>query len=688
MQVFELYFNPRRPGFKGQKKNEQEVIFDSFCYEPENVYERKLGSLYVIGELKNALPQNLRFLEKIAQLLKERYYSNYLKSPEGALKESLRALNDFFQEEVKRDNTNWLGNLELVIISTGPQQKIWAELNFTKIGKLKILLLRENQISDIGAQLKLQEIEPYPLKVFSNIVSGKISEGDIIAIFTEGVFKFFQEKNLIQKMSQEKNLRDKKIKEILKPEEKELNKISGICLLIQSQQETNPKLSLAFKENLGRFSFSQTMKNFYYSLTRGIAPFKRFLTGFAKLKFFKFLFRNLKNSEINNKISKITPSENPLLKEGARTEPRRGVTLPNFKFSSLNKNLILICLLIFILFVGFLFSQKEKGEEIRSIKNTLQEIESKTSQAENFLLLKDEEKANALFQEALQEVLPLTKKTAPLAESALTLKKSIEEKLQDLNKLEKIETPETLFAFDAKEINLTPYKMLLSNSTLYFYNPFSKNIYKLGIEKRAGSLLEGNREPQFGVQYQDSILFFTKPNFIISLKNDEFQEKTFELPNFNDLASFRSNIYFLDSGAGEITTYSPPSNKTAVWLNPETQKAESAKSIAVDGSVWLLTKDNQINRYYRGNFQETLKINLFPQFKNPTKIWTSASLPNLYLLEPAQNRVIILTKTGKIVKQYQSEKFDNLLDFNVSADGKIIWVLNDLKVYQINMGND
>jgi len=65
------------------------------------------------------------------------------------------------------------------------------------------------------------------------------------------------------------------------------------------------------------------------------------------------------------------------------------------------------------------------------------------------------------------------------------------------------------------------------------------------------------------------------------------------------------------------------------------------------------------------------------------KIFTSATLPYLYLLEPVQKRIIILDKKGQIVKQFQSQKFDNLLDFAISENGKTIYLLNGLKVYKI-----
>jgi len=78
-----------------------------------------------------------------------------------------------------------------------------------------------------------------------------------------------------------------------------------------------------------------------------------------------------------------------------------------------------------------------------------------------------------------------------------------------------------------------------------------------------------------------------------------------------------------------------------------------------------------------------LNLNFFPAAENLSKIFTSSSLPYLYILEPAQKRIIILNKSGEIIKQFQSEKFDNLLDFAISQNGKTIWLLNGLKVYQL-----
>ena len=201
MQIFEFHFNP---------KLKEYYFFDSFVYEPENAYERKLGSLYLIEDLKNALPQNLKLLDNVAQTIKKNYYNFSFKYPGKALSESLKKANDFLAEEVKKENVSWLGNLNLAVLSAKD-----FNLTFTKTGDIKILIIREGRIIDLGQNLNLQEIEPYPLKVFFNVVSGKLAENDIILVLTKEVFDFFVRQKLLDKISEAGEINKKSLKEIL-----------------------------------------------------------------------------------------------------------------------------------------------------------------------------------------------------------------------------------------------------------------------------------------------------------------------------------------------------------------------------------------------------------------------------------------------------------------------------------------
>ena len=645
MQVFELHFNP--PGKGPSAKNaglETSRLFDSFCYQPENIYEKRLGGLYILGELKNATPKNSRFLKRISQLIKEKYYSNYLKSTEGALKESLRSLNDFLSQELKRDNTEWMGGLSLAILSLAPQSPPWANLNLALSGDIKILLLREGQVFDIGKKLEGQEIEPYPLKVFSNIVSGKIYETDTIASFTKDASEAFQAEGLILKMAKEKELNDKKIKAILKPSKEELIKSSGICLLIRAQSEVRPKSIISFEKKLESFSLPKTIKHFSVGLFQRLTDLKNALGNFIK-----------------------NPKKMPAINSGV-----------------LPKIVILILILVFLLAGGAFLNQRENRKEAQVTKNALHNIDSKISQAENLIQSKKEEEANLLLQKTLNDVSVIIKKNTPLAKIAIAQRDLIGEKLNKLNKVENVDKPSILFEFSGQKLKFTPYRMALSSEDLYFYNPLSDKIYRFEIKKNKGTLIPAKNNISLALLLQNSALFFRKPKTIFLSKDNKIQEETVDLPNFNQAAIFGSYIYFLDPNSGEIIKQSlPPKNKKKSWLASETKKVIGAKSIAIDGSIWILTKENKIDRYYRGQIKQTIDPNLFPAFQNPTKIWTNPSLPYIYCLEPQQKRLVILNKKGKVVKQYQSEKFNNLLDFAVSKGGKTIYLLNGSEVFNL-----
>jgi hypothetical protein len=106
--------------------------------------------------------------------------------------------------------------------------------------------------------------------------------------------------------------------------------------------------------------------------------------------------------------------------------------------------------------------------------------------------------------------------------------------------------------------------------------------------------------------------------------------------------------------------------------------------MGVNGFLWVLDK-NSILKYQAGDLKEKIIPEIFPQPKLFSKIFLSPNLPYLFVLEPVQKRILIFNKEGKIIKQFQSPNFDNLLDFTVSEDGKTIYLLNGLKVYRLNL---
>ncbi len=670
MEIFEFHFNP---------KGKQDLIFDSFCYEPENVYEKRMGSLYMVGVLKNALPHNHRFLDTLARIIREKYYKTVSPNPEKALREALRKANDHLEKTARAGDVSWLGNLHFSVTAFKN-----SEVNFAKVGDLKIFLLRKGHIVDIDQKLQgMGDIEPYPLKIFGNIITGKLAENDIVLILTKEIADFFTSQALIQQIARLSPFDKKRMQEALNGKKEELSKISGLCLLIYLSKESyrKEKETLLPKKTFKIFSFKKVF-----------AP----IVSIFKLPKISFKKPTLSIKKPSLSIKKPTLHAPKL--------PNIKIKLPSFKFNLnipfkgmlKNKKLNLVVFLILLLALGaFIFSRTEE-KRLEVYWEQTKQIQEKVSQAESYLILagknpQAKKQANMLFSESWQELTPLVNMSPSfpqtLSEQIFSLKDKLAGHLFDLNLLVEIQEPELFFEFQAR--GFIPQKLVFFEDNLYLFSPYADNVFEVNKEKE-GKLLEIAEKINFGIALPDSVLLLVKPDKLINLKDGQFQN-TFSLQTpyagfeWNAVSVFQSSLYLLDIKQGKIIKYPYLGNfswgSSLSWYS--NQKARDFRSLAVDGSLWILTKDNSLERYYAGTLQETLDLQIFPEAKYFSKLLTSAELPYIYLLEPSQNRIVILDKQGQIVKQFQSPKFDGLLDFSLSQDGKTIWLLNGLKVYRI-----
>ena len=224
MKAFELHFNP---------KKRKEEIFDSFVFEPETASEKPMGNLYMVGEFSKILPQNSRFLNNLAQTIKQEYYKN------GQLTEALKKANEFLDKEARAGNVNWLGNLHFGVLSLREQKNCWL-MNFSRSGEVRALISREGEILDISQNIELKDIEPYPLRVFGNVVTGRIAPQDKIMLMTKDIFSLLSQKggflNQLKDISEEKE-----VKNILKDNKKLLAEAAGICILLIVPFPATPK---------------------------------------------------------------------------------------------------------------------------------------------------------------------------------------------------------------------------------------------------------------------------------------------------------------------------------------------------------------------------------------------------------------------------------------------------------------
>jgi hypothetical protein len=659
MQALEFHFNP---------KDKKSISIDSFVFEPENESEKRLGGLYLAGKVSNSMPQEKNLLEELSETIKKEYYYDLQKSPESSLKQSIKKANEFLDRQTKKGLVGWIGNLDFALMSIFPLKINISEeetepilgINFVQTGKIKILLIREKEILDISQDVRNDELKAYPSKTFENIVSGKLIPGDKIIITNKNIYEYFKEKDLIRSFIKSKD--KKAINEVFKSKRKELLEFSGFCLFLMTDKEIKEKKKI------------------------------KVFPSFSLKKFFP---KTPSLPKLNFKLPSIKKESLPRINKIRRPSLFKNIKLPpNLK----EKIVPVLLLVLLLLFSSFLFKE-EKRKDFKENKEIIELAEAEKAQAENFLVFKDEKQANLKFQSAwikIDNLFQENKSLDPvLQKEATELKESIEESLFDLNNVEKIEEPELITEIFQKETNLIPQKITSLNNFLFFSNPYSNNLYEFDLGEKEGNITNFNGNIKMATFSQNSLLFFLNPNIVVQYFPENEEKKEFKLSedsinsNFRSPATYGSNIYFLNPNEGEIIKYSLNNEEEIQgnnWLDPETGKTpRKGKSMAIDGDVWILTDNFKIDRYYQGFFTKSLEINIFPLLKNPTKIFTSPNINRIYILEPSNKRVIIMTKHGEVVKQYSSDKFNNLLDISVSKNEEQIYLLNGIKVYKIDL---
>jgi len=550
MQIFEFQFNPRI------KTKKVENLFQEF--------ESSERNLYIIGEQKRIVPGNEKFLTNIIRMIKDEYALNEPENHEKALQECLIKINEYFKIEIARNNTGWIGNLNLVIVSQDQ-----GEIHLAKIGKSKIYLLKYENHSELNNKDKKTS------SFFGSIISGKMVYGDRLCIVSEELQKIVEKKKILEKISKTLFLDQKTIDEIIDPIKKDLEKSSGTFFLLDNKNVPKKKSAL-----LEEIEVDFSIKELYYNIKR-IA---------------------------NKKTLKIDSDFKNILKP-------------------------LIALGLILLVGSFIFGKKEK-EIAKDINIEERLVQIDITKEESLPLL------DALYKE--------------------TEAKEVQDIIDSLAKIERVDEIKKIKEFekDIKGIFLNNYG-------------YSDNLVISDKEYKSNLPIDSIFE------FQNRIILFSKPNKLLELKNNQISEiKQIEKNNIDNLTPYLANIYF--TSGQEIIKYNLDSYNN--WLKSPLKQPTDIISMSVDGHIWILQQGNQISKYYLGEHLADINFDIFPSSKNFIQILTSSQTDYLFVLDSSHNRIIVLDKNGKLIKQIWSEKFNNLKQIQIS-DNKL-YILNSNTIYE------
>ena len=238
MKNFQFYSNP----------NSGDRIYDTFCFEPENKKEEKLGNLYMAG----ITDKNSSTLSYLAEKIKNEYYKNYEDSPIDNFKKSLQKANEFLLSQKTENKVGWLDNLDFVIFTISSD----FHMNFVKIGKLKTFVLKSDEILNIGGQREQTNSD----NLFRNIITGELLEGNKILITNENVFDLLEKNNTLERLTR---CSIKSINPIFNSQKELLKNIFGFCLLTVLTPNKRKFIRISLPHiNFPKISFPKTNYSF------------------------------------------------------------------------------------------------------------------------------------------------------------------------------------------------------------------------------------------------------------------------------------------------------------------------------------------------------------------------------------------------------------------------------------------
>ena len=164
------------------------LVADKRSYEPfvkvfsavgENVSKLDLGTLVGVFEVDEKNEEAAYIVNFLASVAKKEYFNNPRRGPIESFEAALHKVNVALAELVKHGNVSWLGKLHgtLAVLEKN-------NLHFSVTGESALLLLRQDQFSEISAGLASDEASLHPLKTFVEVSSGRIMENDFLILTT------------------------------------------------------------------------------------------------------------------------------------------------------------------------------------------------------------------------------------------------------------------------------------------------------------------------------------------------------------------------------------------------------------------------------------------------------------------------------------------------------------------------
>ncbi|MDP3953841.1 MAG: hypothetical protein Q8Q06_00285 [bacterium] len=675
------------------KKDGHDSFYDVISYRGTGIQESTLGSLFVLGNVKNGGGDDeLSYVINLASsIAKREYYSDLSlkeRDPRQAFERMLKKTNETLVEFFNNKNLK----IDLAIVAVTGQN-----MYVSRIGKLKVILSRGSETIDVlnNVQLFNKELTDND-KEFSNIISGKLKSDDKI-------FAYLPFRTMVS--------REKQLKEAL---------VSG------SQTEFEQKLA----------TLASTVPSFYCcGIHLSMAKIKEIPVEMPDLSSAQVRFTGVNASgkdeeETNESIvesetgetDEKIESEKNIKEEDAETEqesepeeekenkiappmpleiaknapppPRimsselslakkhnaiSSTAMLVSRFRGFNKYdtrtktslLVIIAGIMITGIFGFIFfglNNSPFNEENQAVTKLEEEIKIANSQ----ITQNNIRDARDILKKSLAQLANLNNK------KATELKASIISTISNINKVSSQQP--TLVA----DIGMLSSGEIKTWRTGEFDGGLvviaeNNDIYTLAEEKFNNlGALNSRAKYFFSLGGSFSILDgLSSVNFFDGSKMSSHTLNS--VSPANDHFIYADNVYAISGNdILKFTDGAKETSKSSIWGTVE----DEIISLAVDGDIYGLSKNGKLIKYFKGGKESELDLAITPS--DSSRIWTEKDFAFVYVVNISDGNVMVFDKTsGQLKTTYDFSSAGKIIDINISTGGKITTLSEDNKIWQI-----
>lgn len=365
------------------------------------------------------------------------------------------------------------------------------------------------------------------------------------------------------------------------------------------------------------------------------------------------------------------------------------------------KSLLVVAILLIFVFSQSIVSlgeSQDKEQVETEYQQIITDIEQKQGEIDSALIYGNDQTAQQLLGEARDLLAQLPDKKSYQDERD-RFNQSLQERSDKINHINVVNEPTELFDFGTMEEGAAVRGMVKVNDQFFAFNSNNNSIYGYNLDSQESDIVTneieglGNLQINAIPENNNYVVFYTNADKIVrfSVSDGELQTRDITFANqdkmVQSIGNYASRLYLLDTKNNQIFRHDPTQNGYSTgqsWLN-EDLDLTNATSMVVDGGIWVLKADGQIWQLTQGTKGEFSVNSIEPAFSNPTSIYTEAGWDNLYVLDPANNRIVIFNKSGQLVNQYRSDNFDGLKGFAISDDENTIYLLNKTKLLSFSL---